>query len=189
MLIFRSPSQVHFPKPSPIGEQNNAPLLNLGSGSRGRELVSTLALFTEYAWFRPPHHTQKSDGQSFDHRRAASNSPSIFTCANKPNSIHQKRHSIWRNLSCMWLSVQRWMSKILRNETRQDTWQRSLCVHSDVKRLEQPFVTLILAEKRQVIGSYTALVKQCTLVSSFHFERSEETTGREGHVDGASHES
>ena len=38
------------------------------------------------------------------------------------------------------------------------------------------------------VGSYTAVVKQCSLVSSFHFERSEETTGREGHVDGASDE-
>jgi hypothetical protein len=36
------------------------------------------------------------------------------------------------------------MSKILRNETRQDTWQRRLCVHSDVKRFEAPFATAIM---------------------------------------------
>ena len=33
---------------------------------------------------------------------------------------------------------------ILRNETRQDTGQRRLCVHSDVNRFEAPFATAII---------------------------------------------
>jgi hypothetical protein len=47
------------------------------------------------------------------------------------------------------------MSKILRNETRQDTWQLHLCVHSDVKRFEAPFATAIMAEKRQELSQMT----------------------------------
>ena len=55
-----------------------------------------------------------------------------------------------RNLSCMWLSVQLWMSNMCRNETRQIMRQGTFSLNPAGKRLEIPFATLIMAEKRQV---------------------------------------
>jgi len=49
------------------------------------------------------------------------------------------------------------MSNILRNETRHIMRQGAFLPDTDVKSLEPPLATLIMAEKRQVICQTTAL--------------------------------
>ena len=43
------------------------------------------------------------------------------------------------------------MRKILRNVTRQDTWQETFTLDPALKLVEGHFATTIMAEKRQVI--------------------------------------